>query len=321
MRKFLKHSKKYGGWKKMPSKKWVDPVDRLIEADKKSNSLKEYLNAEKATNSLTVIEIEPSQIIRWEYKDRPLNELGDVEELAKTFQTVGQQQPCVVRKSTNEKGKYELIVGERRWRAAEIAKLKLKAIVQDMDDHTAALVQAVENEKRSDISDYAKGISYADKIEKKLITQKDLIEILGISKQQVSRLLSFKKIPSALTEAIDDFRKVSARTAEELSRLSAKGQEYIDALLPLAEKIRSGDFGGSRIIQEVTKKINADQHKPDKKLTIEANNGTPLFTVTNLQKPTIQLSKETNKLLQKNNIDLAEITGEIKQCLENKLGL
>lgn len=319
----MKHLRKYGGYKKMPSKKWVHPVDRLIEADKKSNPLQDYLATDKLNHSsLTVLEVETTDIIRWEYKDRPINELGDVEELAKTFTTVGQQQPCVVRNSPKEKGKYELIVGERRWRAAEIAGVKLKVIVKEMDDHTAALVQAVENEKRSDISDYAKGMSYANKIEKSLITQKDLIEILGISKQQVSRLLSFKKIPPVLSEAIADFRKVSARTAEELSRLSAKGQNYIDALLPLAEKIRAGEFGGNKIVQEVMKKTTAKKKPPTSLKVVTAANGIQLFTFgDNKRLPTIQFSKDLSQLLKNSNISLSEITREIKTCLENKLGI
>lgn len=267
-----------------------------------------------------VLEIDTKKIIRWQYKDRPENELGNIEELAETFRTVGQQQPCILRPSAIITHKYELIVGERRWRAAEKAGLKLKAIVQDIDDKTAALIQAVENEKRTDLSEFAKGMSYANKIEMGIISQKDLIEILQIPKQQVSRLLSFKRIPSDIFSAIDDFRNVSARTAEEISRLSNKGDQYIAALIELAPKIRSGKYGANTLLSEVMKFV---EKKPiaDVNQKIFDADGRHLFTwrLDNNLSPSIHFPKDIIKLLDESLIDKEDLLKEFKACIANKL--
>ena len=272
-------------------------------------------------NYSVIHEIDPDIIHRWSGKDRPENELGDIEDLAKGFKTIGQQVPCIIRPHKSLNGQYELIVGECRWRASKLAKIKLKAVIQDIDDRMASLIQAVENEKRNNLSDFAKGMSYAKKIESGLLKQKDLIEILGISKQQVSRLLSFNKIPKPLFNAIKDFRKVSARTAEELSRLSAKGDNYIDALIDLAPKIETGKFGGNRVIKEVDKIINPSEaiiHSNKKIFDID---GRHLFTwrLDNNSSPSIHFPKDIIKLINSEDINLNHITQEFKLCLAKKL--
>ncbi len=322
----------------MAAKKWLDPLDRLLEADEKSRTVKECLTSisqhsgpiaenepnkiRQTSTSLTIEEIDVKKIIRWKYKDRPENELGDIKELAETFKSVGQQQPCILRASKEFSGKYELIVGERRWKAAELAGLKLKAVVRDFDDKEAALIQAVENERRQDLSEYAKGMSYADKIEQGLLAQKDLIEILGISKQQVSRLLSFRKIPQPLFDAIEDFRKVSARTAYELARLANKDNTHLHILIEMAEKIRDGKFGQKRIEKELNEKLLKKETPMPSNRKISGNDGRHLFTwrLDNNATPSIHFPKDIIKLFNVNAIDFDDLTQEIKKCLSKRLG-
>ena len=90
-----------------------------------------------------------------------------------------------------------------------------------------------------------------NEIEKGILAQKDLIDILGISKQQVSRLLSFRRIPTNLTEAIGDLRKISARTSEELCRLSSKGSKYLNVLIDIAPDIATCKYGHKSLKKEI----------------------------------------------------------------------
>lgn len=285
--------------------------------DKKEQSIKEKLDH----NVETIQEINPFKIRRWAEKDRPSNELGDIEGLAKNLKDVGQLVPCIVRPIKENEFDYELVVGECRWEAAKIANIRLKAIIRELDDHEASLVQAVENEKRKDLSEFAKGMSYATKIDKGLLSQKDLINILGISKQQVSRLLSFKKIPITLFEAIDDFRNVSARTAEELCRYTNKGNEYIDALISLAPKIRTGKFGEKRIKKDLEKILLKSNKQPLQNKKVFDSDGRHLFTwrMDNNNTPSIHFPKDIAKLLNNEQIEIEELTTEIKSCVANKL--
>jgi|ERR1700677_2650656 len=210
--------------------------------DDPSSSETHASNMSKSSNELQNIinNINTDEIILWEHKDRPANELGNLEEFAKVLKSVGQLQAGIVRPSKHPAHKYELIVGERRWRACKIAGLNFQAKILNLSDEDASIAQAVENEGRENLSDYARGISYAKKIEAGILMQKDLINKLGKSKQEVSRLLSFREIPSELIEAIGDMTKVSSRTSECIKQICKKNSENLEILMAIADKISSG---------------------------------------------------------------------------------
>lgn len=273
-------------------------------------------------DSSEIYEINPFDITRWKYKDRPNTELGDIQGLAKTIKEIGQQVPCIVRVMNNNPKKYELIAGERRWKAVETLGIKLKCIIQDIDDRTAALIQAVENEKRTDLSDFAKGTSYAEQIKNGLIEQKDLTNILGISRLQVSRLLSFSKISHNIRNAIGDLTLVSARTCAEINRLSNKGDDYINAIISLADKIKEGKVGAQKLektVLKIIKKESDTEIQNNKK--IQTNDGRHIFTwrLDNNKSPSIHFPKGISDLINSNKIDHEELTEEIKELLINKL--
>lgn len=297
----------------MTQKKWSDPLERLLQADKKLSSINEYIDKKKddTKHPEKILFLDPEKIKRWDGKDRPENEIGDISELTKSIQLIGQQVPCIVRPIKNEQYHYELIVGECRWIAAKSAKIKLKAIVHDLNDRMASLVQAVENEQRKDLSDYAKGMSYAKKINDGILTQKDLTDVLSISKQQVSRLLSFSTLPPRLIEEIGDFRKVSARTAYELSRLGNKSEENLKIILSFSEKIKTGKIGSttiSRLIENKKVKKNNNVKK------IYSKQNKHLFTWRSDEKTqSIHFNKGVNNL--KNDV-IDKITESILKYID-----
>src|SRR5262249_28150879 len=142
-------------------------------------------------NENLIQQIDPCNICRWRYKDRPDNELGNIDELAADLKQNGQIQPIILRQNTSGTSEdYELIIGERRWRAAKLAHIKLKAMVWSLSDKESAILQAAENEKRKDISDYAKGISYKRLIDEKIVTVKDLEIQLNKSQSYIRNVLS-----------------------------------------------------------------------------------------------------------------------------------
>lgn len=209
----------------------------LKENENKNNNLEEIYSEN------FIKEVETENIFKWDLSDRPENELGDIDSLANDFLSIGQQQPCIVRGSPFMPDQYELIVGERRWMAAKKANIKLKVIIKTLSNSEAALIQSAENDNRLNLSDYAKGMSFSRLIENGIIKQNDLVEKLGKSKQYVSSLLSFSKIPDEIISAIGNMSKVSARTAEEVKQLSSKGQIYSEAIIKFAPKLRTGKSG------------------------------------------------------------------------------
>ena len=91
--------------------------------------------------------VDPNKGRNWKYHDRPDTELGDIEGLAAEFNDpkIGQQQPCIARTVTDTPGiDYEVLLGERRWRAAILGKTKLKVIFRDLSDKEASIAQIAE---------------------------------------------------------------------------------------------------------------------------------------------------------------------------------
>ena len=164
-------------------------------------------------------------------------------------------------------------------------------------------------------------MSYATKIEKGIITQKDLTAILGISKQQVTRLLSFKRIPKELFNAIKDFKYVSARTAEELCRLAAKDSEYLEILIELAPKIASGVCGHKTINKEIKKRISNSKGKLKNSQKITNKDGRHLFTwrLDNNGTPSIHFPQDIISLFNTDAINFDKLTEEFRICLANIL--
>ena len=247
-------------------KKWSDPIDKLLLADEKARNIKESASLEevplqnKKNNSNAIIDIDPENIIPWKYKDRPQNELGDIDLLAKKLLEIGQQQPCIVRPYKDRESYYELIAGERRWRASIKANIKLKVVVKNLTDSEASLVQEEENYS-APLSEYARGLSYSRLINDNILKHKDLVEKLGISKQKLSRLLSYQEIPLDVRSAISDMSKVSSGTAEKIKQLCNKGEDYKNSIIELADKIRDGKIGHEKLDALINKKINSSLYK------------------------------------------------------------
>lgn len=270
---------------------------------------KEALHIERSSiiNNEQYAEINPNIIRNWNLNDRPESELGNLEAFAKELKEVGQQQPCIIRPIFDDKYQYEVIAGERRWRAAKIAGIKLKVIIRQVDDHEAAIAQVAENAHRKDLSDYAKGMSYSKLIEKNVLSQSELVSKLGITQSQVSRLLAFAKIPNEINQAIVDYSKVSARVAAEIRSLANKGETYIKALIELAPKISSGKLGGEKLIALVEKITSETLSQPTAKtIKIENKNGQHCFTwkIDNKNQFSINFSKDLNSILAKSKTDI-----------------
>jgi ParB family chromosome partitioning protein len=247
-------------------KKWSDPIDKLLLADEKAKNIKNISTVEPTSldnqniASNEIIDINPEKIIPWKYKDRPPNELGDIDLLAKKLLEIGQQQPCIVRPHKDKEAYYELIAGERRWRASIKANINLKVVVKDLTDAEASLVQEEENSS-TPLSEYARGVSYSRLINDNILKHKDLVEKLGISKQKLSRLLSYLELPLDVRSAISDMSKVSSGTAEKIKQLCNKGEDYKNSIIELADKIRDGKIGHEKLDILVNKKINSNFYK------------------------------------------------------------
>jgi ParB family chromosome partitioning protein len=304
---------------------WDDNMVQALTMDKnKITNISAQETTTETKKSVEQIEtVNPRNICNWQFHDRPETELGDIQGLANDFLSIGQQQPCIVRPNTTSSDiKYELIVGERRWRAATLAQTDLKVIVKNLSDTDAALSQVAENDNRVDLSDYAKGMSFAKLIDSGVLKQKDLIEKLGRSKQYVSSLLSYSKIPDSIIDSVQDWSKVSTRTAEKIKQLSSKGQEYIDAIISIADKITNKGIGAESIEKMVARSLKPTQdlEQPSKK--VFTPDGRHVFTwrQDNNGLASMHFPKNINEMFN-SKINLDEFTKQITDILDTKFKL
>ncbi|MCF3639975.1 ParB/RepB/Spo0J family partition protein [Rhizobium sp. TRM95111] len=126
---------------------------------------------------------------------------SELQELASSIRQHGIVQPVVVR--TIAQDRYEIIAGERRWRAAQLAGfVEIPVIVRDVDDRTALEIAIVENVQRSDLNPLEEALGYEQLIAEHGYTQNDLGEIIGKSRSHVANSLRLLKLPDAVRDML-----------------------------------------------------------------------------------------------------------------------
>jgi ParB family chromosome partitioning protein len=125
----------------------------------------------------------------------------DLQDLASSIRQHGIVQPVVVRPVAE--GKFEIIAGERRWRAAQLAGLnEIPMLVREVDDRTALELAIVENVQRADLNPLEEALGYEQLIAEHGYTQNDLGEIIGKSRSHVANSLRLLKLPELVREMI-----------------------------------------------------------------------------------------------------------------------
>ncbi|CAN7350145.1 ParB/RepB/Spo0J family partition protein [Rhizobium sp. LjRoot30] len=125
----------------------------------------------------------------------------ELQDLASSIRQHGIVQPVVVRTAASDR--YEIIAGERRWRAAQLAGLvEIPVIVRDVDDRTALEIAIVENVQRSDLNPLEEALGYEQLIAEHGYTQNDLGEIIGKSRSHVANSLRLLKLPDPVRDML-----------------------------------------------------------------------------------------------------------------------
>ena len=155
-----------------------------------------------------------------------------LKDLASSIKEHGIIQPLVLRKLSNDK--YEIIAGERRYKASQIAGLnKVPAIIADLDDNTSAEVALVENLQRRNLSAIEEAKSYKKLLDRGYLTQEQLAKRLGISQSSVANKVRLLNLPEEVQDALMS-EKISERHARSLLSLS-NPQDQIDMLNKIIE--------------------------------------------------------------------------------------
>ncbi|WP_160035513.1 nucleoid occlusion protein [Paenibacillus sp. An7] len=190
------------------------------------------------SNGEEVKQIPIDEIVSSPYQPRTIFDDEKIEELCQTIKTHGVIQPIVVRVRN---GQYEIIAGERRWRAVrKLGMEHIPAIVREFNDSQAASIALIENLQREGLTAIEEAVAYQKLIDLHQLTQESLAQRLGKSQSTIANKIRLLHLPEEVKMALME-RKISERHARALLSL-----DRLEIQLKILEEI-------------ITKELNVKQ--------------------------------------------------------------
>jgi ParB family transcriptional regulator, chromosome partitioning protein len=178
----------------------------------------------------------------------------DLQELTQSIKDRGIIQPIVVRPIPNHREEYEIVAGERRWRAAQKAGLhKVPVVVVTIDDKTSLEYAILENVQRADLNPIEESEGYSRLMVEFSYTQENLSKIIGKSRSHIANMLRLADLPVGVRKLLME-RKLTA----------GHGRALLSVKDPLQVAKRVLDEGLSvRQVEEIAQNDNADPAKAE----------------------------------------------------------
>jgi ParB family chromosome partitioning protein len=220
--------------------------------EKEEQEIVEKTNHEEI-KQLPVLDIVPNR-----YQPRTVFVDERIEELSLTIRTHGIIQPIVVRQF--EENKYEIIAGERRWRAVQkLGWDTIPAIVKDFNDAETASVALIENLQREELSAIEEAIAYSKLLELHNLTQEALAQRLGKGQSTVANKLRLLKLPAEIQDALLQ-KKITERHARALIPLKQQ-----DKQVALLEEILEKQLNVKQTEERVVRMLEQSVARPKPK--------------------------------------------------------
>ncbi len=208
-------------------------------------------------------EIEVSKIVANPWQPRTRFDEEKLEELAASIKEIGVIQPLTLRKSGNQ---YQLIAGERRFRASKIVGLeKVPAYVRTADDETMLEMALVENIQREDLDPIEIAISYQRLMDECKLTQESMSERVGKKRSTVTNYLRLLKLPGEIQLGLRD-KKIGMGHARAIISIDDDVKQ-----LKVYDEILEYDYS-VRKVEEVVRDLNTQK---EVKKPLKKTNGIP----------------------------------------------
>jgi len=175
---------------------------------------------------IEITEIDINMIVAREDQPRKKFDQESLKELAKSLEEHGILQPVLVRE---KEGRYELVAGERRWRAAKMAGLQtIPVIIRQLDDSQAGELSLIENLQREDLTAVEEAQAYRLMMERYQYTQEMLSQKIGKSRSHIANTLRILNLPFSILEMLES-GKISAGHARALLSLPGPKEQLAAA--------------------------------------------------------------------------------------------
>lgn len=235
--------------------------------------------------------IDINKIIVNKQQPRTVFDEEKIEELSNSIKENGLIQPIIVRKKDK---KYEIIAGERRYRACKMAGMKeISCIVEDYNDQEVSTLAIIENIQREDLSPIEEARAYQSLIHEYHYNQSELAKIVGKKQSTIANKLRLLKLNEDVIFAVDR-KQITERHARAL--LSVDKDKQVGILKEVLKK----KLNVSQTEQLVQKKPKEKKPKPNQKKAISKNVKIALNTINQatsmIEKTGIQLNQEVSDL-------------------------
>ena len=261
---------------------------------------------EGAAKQLRISDIEPrADQPRKDFKREALESLAD------SIASIGVVQPIAVRENVSYPGTYEIIAGERRWRAAKMAGLsEIPAIILEGDELKTAEMALVENLQRENLNALEEAMAYEALIEKFSLTQEQIAKKVGKSRSAIANTLRLLELPEAIAQLVKD-ESISAGHARALLPLGSVDDMEIAANRIVARELSVRET--EALVKNMLSKANEEQvdldseqgiaqltkiHMKELERRSQATLGRRVKIVNTGKKKTIELTFENNEDLE-----------------------
>lgn len=267
---------------------------------------------EEIPKNKQIQDIELDKIVPNRYQPRREFSDDSIKELAETLDKDGLLQPIVVREDGEDK--YEIIAGERRYRAAKSLNWEtIPAIVNNMNDDQAASLALIENLQREDLNPIDEAKAYTNLMKLNDLTQTALAKDMGKSQSYVANKLRLLKLDDDVQKALVE-GKITARHGRALLNLSDDDQERV-------LKEIEGKGLNVKQTEEIAKDVNAyfnpkPKEKETKRERVVKRIPKDLKVQINTIKKAVKLAKDSGikvKVKENNDPDDYKITIELKR--------
>lgn len=211
------------------------------------------IESEKSVMTLSVNEVEPN-------REQPRKEFDEnaLLELSKSIEKNGVIQPILVRPITG--GNYQIVAGERRWRAARMAGLtEVPVVIREMSDEEAAVFALIENLQREDLNPIEEAIGIRSLIDEFGMTQDEAADRVGKSRVAVTNTLRLLKLPQNITDMVAK-GKITAGHARALISLEDEGR-----MLKIANAVIDNNLTVREVEKMVKTELAGEKSKPQKR--------------------------------------------------------
>ncbi|WP_425449832.1 ParB/RepB/Spo0J family partition protein [Dethiothermospora halolimnae] len=217
-----------------------DEVENTIESDK------------------SIINIDISKIKPNKEQPRRDFDRDSLYELSNSIKKHGLIQPIIVKKAGNG---YEIIAGERRWRAAKDIKLKeIPCIIKEIDEIEASEIALIENIQREDLNPIEEGLAYKKLMDKYNLTQEKVSEAVGKSRSYIANITRLLKLDKRIIELISS-SKISSGHGRTLLALEDKDMQYEVAKRIIENSLNVRDT--ERLVKNMGSKKKKKKQKKD----------------------------------------------------------